>query len=433
MSQRLLGLDPEEVGGATAKASFAKALTERCVDGDRIDALVDVILVSQHGVDPRVRDVAGLFGREDLAAAARSARSPSCASSGRASCRTCTSPAAGARSASSRRSSTRPAATGAPCSACSPPTAWSRPSSTRACPGTSTPARPTASTGSATATSTPSRSAPAWRERARRTSTRSSPCCAAILEPLAALHKARIVHGDLKLENVLVGRGAEGGQQVTLIDFGTDRLRQRPTVANGHTGVLAVIGSPKTIAPEQVRGMRADPASDVYSFGAMMYELLSGKPVFDFDFGHRGRVRARHAVARAAERQGSPRLDHARRRPVRPAPAGKGPRAATQGRRGGARPARVPRARLGSPCAPRSRHLRRGPARPRWSTCSIAAPGRRRRRPRSSRQPSSRAPTRPGRRGVRRRGRQRRRGRRGRARGEEVAAATAPPASSTPP
>src|ERR1700677_2011575 len=66
MSQRLLGLDPEEVGGATAKASFARALTERCMDGDRIDALVDVILVSKHGVDPRVRDIAGLFGKEDL-------------------------------------------------------------------------------------------------------------------------------------------------------------------------------------------------------------------------------------------------------------------------------------------------------------------------------------------------------------------------------
>ena len=68
MSQRLLGLDPEDVGGATAKASFAKALTERCVDGDRIDALVDVILVSRQGVDPRVRDVAGLLGKEEIAA-----------------------------------------------------------------------------------------------------------------------------------------------------------------------------------------------------------------------------------------------------------------------------------------------------------------------------------------------------------------------------
>ncbi len=62
LSQRLLGLDPRDVGGATAKASFARALTERCIDGDRIDALVDVLLASRQGVDPRVRDTAGLLG-----------------------------------------------------------------------------------------------------------------------------------------------------------------------------------------------------------------------------------------------------------------------------------------------------------------------------------------------------------------------------------
>ena len=57
MSARLLGLNPEEVGGTTAKASFAKALAERCIDADRIDALVDVLLTWRPGVDPRLRDV----------------------------------------------------------------------------------------------------------------------------------------------------------------------------------------------------------------------------------------------------------------------------------------------------------------------------------------------------------------------------------------
>ena len=56
MSERLLGLVPHDVGGASAKGSFARALTERCVDGDRLDALVDVILHSRKEVDPRVRD-----------------------------------------------------------------------------------------------------------------------------------------------------------------------------------------------------------------------------------------------------------------------------------------------------------------------------------------------------------------------------------------
>ena len=66
MSERLLGLVPDEVGGASAKGSFARALTERCFDGDRLDALVDVILHSRKEVDPRVRDISALMGKEEL-------------------------------------------------------------------------------------------------------------------------------------------------------------------------------------------------------------------------------------------------------------------------------------------------------------------------------------------------------------------------------
>jgi hypothetical protein len=67
MSQRLLGLDPVDVGGTSAKGSFARALTERCVDGERIEALVDVLRVQKREVDPRIFDIGGLLGKEDLA------------------------------------------------------------------------------------------------------------------------------------------------------------------------------------------------------------------------------------------------------------------------------------------------------------------------------------------------------------------------------
>ena len=67
MSQRLLGLDPVDVGGTSAKGSFARALTERCVDGERIEALVDVLRVQKREVDPRIFDIAALLGKEDLA------------------------------------------------------------------------------------------------------------------------------------------------------------------------------------------------------------------------------------------------------------------------------------------------------------------------------------------------------------------------------
>src|SRR5580658_275467 len=66
MSERLLGLDPEDIGGVAAKGSFARALTERCFEGDRLDALIDVILASRQTVDPRVRDASRLAGDEEI-------------------------------------------------------------------------------------------------------------------------------------------------------------------------------------------------------------------------------------------------------------------------------------------------------------------------------------------------------------------------------
>src|ERR1035438_6060159 len=82
-----------------------------------------------------------------------------------------------------------------------------------------------------------------------------------------------------------VSRAVAAGEAPTLAAWGCHGgayLARRPSKV-GHTGVLAIIGSPKPIAPEQVRGLRSDPASDVYAFGAMMYELLCGEPVFPVD------------------------------------------------------------------------------------------------------------------------------------------------------
>ena len=101
-----------------------------------------------------------------------------------------------------------------------------------------------------------------------------------VLEPLAALHGRRIAHGDLRLDNVLLVRAADGSQRVLLVDAGTDRLRARARVVKGRNELFSTVGSPRTVAPEQIRGLVADPASDVYSFGAMLYEIFSGKPLF---------------------------------------------------------------------------------------------------------------------------------------------------------
>jgi tetratricopeptide (TPR) repeat protein len=87
-----------------------------------------------------------------------------------------------------------------------------------------------------------------------------------ILDALSQMHARRLAHGDLSLENVLLHEN--GGARVVLLDTGTYHLH-----ASG-------LGSSKTAAPEQVRGKSPDARSDVYSFAALLFELLTGKPPF---------------------------------------------------------------------------------------------------------------------------------------------------------
>src|SRR4051812_44701126 len=73
LSKDLLGFDPGEVGGAASKASFARALTDRCAELDAVEALVDAVVASRTEVDARVRDVGakGLVVPEELKAGDR--------------------------------------------------------------------------------------------------------------------------------------------------------------------------------------------------------------------------------------------------------------------------------------------------------------------------------------------------------------------------
>jgi tetratricopeptide (TPR) repeat protein/tRNA A-37 threonylcarbamoyl transferase component Bud32 len=288
MSKRLLGLDPEDVGGSSAKASFARALAERCHDDDRIEALVDVIVVSRREVDPRVRDVAALTLGSEIAPgkpigpftvqkklgegeigvvylAQRNAKSFVVKVLRRDASRD---RRAVARYLTATRLVSGVTHEGLPAGI-----------EARELPdGTDYVAYEFVEAQSLAARF--ARTGPSHINELK-------PILRGIVEPLAALHKEQLVHGNLKLENVLVSRvaGQAGPQalKVTLVDFGTDRLRQRSIGANGHSGLLAVFGSKKTIAPELVRGRPADARSDVYAFGAMLYELVSGKPVFPTD------------------------------------------------------------------------------------------------------------------------------------------------------
>jgi tetratricopeptide (TPR) repeat protein/tRNA A-37 threonylcarbamoyl transferase component Bud32 len=288
MSKRLLGLDPEDVGGASAKASFARALAERCHDDDRIEALVDVILVSRREVDPRVRDVASLTLGAEIAPGKLVGPFTVQRKLGEGEVAIVYLAQRGDKSfvvKVLRRDASRDRRAVARFL-----------TATRLVAGVNHDGLPQGIEARELPDGTDYvayefvESQPLSARFARTGPSHINelkPILLGIVEALAALHKEGLVHGNLKLENVLISRvaGQAGPQalKVTLVDFGTDRLRQRSIAANGHSGLLAVFGSKKTIAPEQVRGKPSDARSDVYAFGAMVYELVSGKSVFAAD------------------------------------------------------------------------------------------------------------------------------------------------------
>jgi tetratricopeptide (TPR) repeat protein len=115
------------------------------------------------------------------------------------------------------------------------------------------------------------------------------PLLQSLASALAALHRQGLAHGDVSLDNIGLWRAASGEQSALLFEAGSDRLRLR--VQKSRVGLSSTGASPKSVSPEQIQGADADARSDVYSFGAVMYELLTGRAPFPGDvletaFGH---------------------------------------------------------------------------------------------------------------------------------------------------
>jgi serine/threonine-protein kinase len=92
---------------------------------------------------------------------------------------------------------------------------------------------------------------------------------------LAAIHKLGIVHRDLKTANLM--RDTKG--VVRIMDFGIAKQVDHATLAEA-TAAGMVVGTPEYMSPEQIRGDPVDVRSDLYAFGVVLFELLSGAVPF---------------------------------------------------------------------------------------------------------------------------------------------------------
>lgn len=98
---------------------------------------------------------------------------------------------------------------------------------------------------------------------------------------VGSAHRRGVFHRDLKPDNVIVLSPNEDREResVKVVDFGIAKLRD-PTDAPTLTETGALVGTPHYMSPEQCRGEPLDARSDVYSLGAMFYEMMAGVPPF---------------------------------------------------------------------------------------------------------------------------------------------------------
>ncbi len=96
-----------------------------------------------------------------------------------------------------------------------------------------------------------------------------------ICDALEYMHQHKIVHRDMKPENIMI---CDDGR-VKIMDFGIAKATGMRRIT--FTGFSPAMGTPDYMAPEQVKGKRGDARTDIYSLGAILYEMVTGEPPFE--------------------------------------------------------------------------------------------------------------------------------------------------------
>ena len=89
------------------------------------------------------------------------------------------------------------------------------------------------------------------------------------------MHEHEVVHRDLKPENIMICNDGS----IRIMDFGIAKYEGMRRLTFG--GFTPAMGTPDYMAPEQVKGKRGDPRTDIYSLGAILYEMLTGSVPFE--------------------------------------------------------------------------------------------------------------------------------------------------------
>jgi tetratricopeptide (TPR) repeat protein len=287
LSREVLAVEPEEVGGTTAKASFVRALTEHCVQVNAVEALCDVVaawqeflpaelveLRSQGFIEPDVLENGDSIG--DCVVLRKLGEGPAGV------CYLARRGGADVRLKVLRAEATTDVR------ALQRFFAATRLSGTVEHPGL--PSQVFA--GKLEERLVVVHDYVEGETLAKRLSERrllsfeeAWPILRQILQALVALNYRQLVHGALHASNILVAPGEDGEETVVLLDPGAAHLRLTSPATISQPSRLSIPGSPETVAPEQLRGQPADARSDVYSFGALLYQVLSGKPPFSTSSG----------------------------------------------------------------------------------------------------------------------------------------------------